>query len=243
MKNNKTFIQENFTCKEKRDFLVCKSLQKYWPNCSVDFSCSLPKGKTLVLFGHSGSGKSTVLQMIAGLVNPDNLDDKENPAKVFINGKDCTKLLPAKRDIGMVFQNAVLFPHLRVDDNVAYGLRCRGISKKESRKLATEFLKKFNLDDFATRDVTSLSGGEAQRVSLARTLIVKPSLILFDEPFSALDKPLAKTLAQDIKQAQQEQNFTSVLVTHDKEEAKFLGDFVIKMEKGKIIWQGKIEEF
>ena len=240
---NKNLSCQNFSSQENQDFLVCKSLQKYWPNCSVDFSCSLPKGKTLVLFGHSGSGKSTVLQMISGLVPPDNLDDKENPAKIFINNKDCSKLSPAKRDMGMVFQNGVLFPHLRVDDNVAYGLRCRGFSKKESRKLATEFLEKFNLQDFATRDVTSLSGGEAQRVSLARTLIVKPSLILFDEPFSALDKPLAKTLAQDIKQAQQEQKFTSVLVTHDREEAKFLGDFVIKMEKGNILWQGSIEEF
>lgn len=225
------------------DFLICNSLQKYWPNCSVDFSCSVPKGKTLVLFGHSGSGKSTVLQMISGLVEPDNIDSKENPAKIFIDGKDCSKINPAKRDIGMVFQNAVLFPHLRVGDNVGYGLRCRGFSKKESRIMATEFLQKFNLEDFATRDVNSLSGGEAQRVSLARTLIVKPSLILFDEPFSALDKPLAKTLAQDIKKSQEELGFTSVLVTHDKEEAKFLGDYVIKMEKGKIIWQGSVNEF
>ena len=143
----------------------------------------------------------------------------------------------------MVFQSAVLFPHLRVDDNVAYGLRCKGFSKKESRVMASEFLKKFNLQDFSTRDVTSLSGGEAQRVSLARTLIVKPKVILFDEPFSALDKPLAKTLATDIKNLQKEQNFTSVLVTHDKEEAKLLGDFVFKMEKGKVIWQGSIDEF
>jgi ABC-type Fe3+/spermidine/putrescine transport system ATPase subunit len=238
MKEN---INENLV--ENQDFLVCKSLQKYWPNCSVDFSCSVPKGKTLVLFGHSGSGKSTVLQMISGLVPPDNVNDKENPAKIFIDSTDCSNLHPAKRNVGMVFQSAVLFPHLRVDDNVAYGLRCKGFSKKESRKMASEFLAKFNLDGFSTRSVNSLSGGEAQRVSLARTLIVKPSLILFDEPFSALDKPLAKTLVQDIKQAQQEQKFTSVLVTHDREEAKFLGDFVIKMEKGNILWQGSIEEF
>ena len=236
-------MENNYTFEENKDFLVCKSLQKYWPNCSVDFSCSVPKGKTLVLFGHSGSGKSTVLQMISGLVSPDNLSDKKNPAKIYIDSIDCSNLHPAKRNVGMVFQNAVLFPHLRVDDNVAYGLRCKGFSKKESRVMASEFLKKFNLQDFSTRDVTSLSGGEAQRVSLARTLIVKPKVILFDEPFSALDKPLAKTLATDIKNLQKEQNFTSVLVTHDKEEAKLLGDFVFKMEKGKVIWQGSIDEF
>ena len=236
-------MENNYTFEENKDFLVCKSLQKYWPNCSVDFSCSVPKGKTLVLFGHSGSGKSTVLQMISGLVSPDNLSDKENPTKIYIDSIDCSNLHPAKRNVGMVFQNAVLFPHLRVDDNVAYGLRCKGFSKKESRVMASEFLKKFNLQDFSTRDVTSLSGGEAQRVSLARTLIVKPKVILFDEPFSALDKPLAKTLATDIKNLQKEQNFTSVLVTHDKEEAKLLGDFVFKMEKGKVIWQGSIDEF
>lgn len=238
MKEN---MKENLV--ENQDFLVCKSLQKYWPNCSVDFSCSVPKGKTLVLFGHSGSGKSTVLQMISGLVPPDNVNDNENPAKIFIDTTDCSNLHPAKRNVGMVFQNAVLFPHLRVDDNVAYGLRCKGFSKKESRKLASEFLAKFNLDGFSTRNVNSLSGGEAQRVSLARTLIVKPKVILFDEPFSALDKPLAKSLATDIKNLQKEQNFTSILVTHDKEEAKLLGDFVFKMEKGKIIWQGSIDEF
>ena len=236
-------MENNYTFEENKDFLVCKSLQKYWPNCSVDFSCSVPKGKTLVLFGHSGSGKSTVLQMISRLVSPDNLSDKENPTKIYIDSIDCSNLHPAKRNVGMVFQNAVLFPHLRVDDNVAYGLRCKGFSKKESRVMASEFLKKFNLQDFSTRDVTSLSGGEAQRVSLARTLIVKPKVILFDEPFSALDKPLAKTLATDIKNLQKEQNFTSVLVTHDKEEAKLLGDFVFKMEKGKVIWQGSIDEF
>lgn len=236
-------MENNYTFEENQDFLVCKSLQKYWPNCSVDFSCSVPKGKTLVLFGHSGSGKSTVLQMISGLVSPDNLSDKKNPAKIYIDSIDCSNLHPAKRNVGMVFQNAVLFPHLRVDDNVAYGLRCKGFSKKESRVMASEFLKKFNLQDFSTRDVTSLSGGEAQRVSLARTLIVKPKVILFDEPFSALDKPLAKTLATDIKNLQKEQNFTSVLVTHDKEEAKLLGDFVFKMEKGKVVWQGSIDEF
>lgn len=236
-------MENNYTFEENQDFLVCKSLQKYWPNCSVDFSCSVPKGKTLVLFGHSGSGKSTVLQMISGLVSPDNLSDKKNPAKIYIDSIDCSNLHPAKRNVGMVFQNAVLFPHLRVDDNVAYGLRCKGVSKKESRVMASEFLKKFNLQDFSSRDVTSLSGGEAQRVSLARTLIVKPKVILFDEPFSALDKPLAKTLATDIKNLQKEQNFTSVLVTHDKEEAKLLGDFVFKMEKGKVIWQGTIDEF
>lgn len=236
-------MENNYTFEENKDFLVCKSLQKYWPNCSVDFSCSVPKGKTLVLFGHSGSGKSTVLQMISGLVSPDNLSDKVNPAKIYIDSIDCSNLHPAKRNVGMVFQNAVLFPHLRVDDNVAYGLRCKGFSKKESRVMASEFLKKFNLQDFSSRDVTSLSGGEAQRVSLARTLIVKPKVILFDEPFSALDKPLAKTLATDIKNLQKEQNFTSVLVTHDKEEAKLLGDFVFKMEKGKVIWQGTIDEF
>ena len=238
MKEN---MKENLV--ENQDFLVCNSLQKYWPNCSVDFSCSVPKGKTLVLFGHSGSGKSTVLQMISGLVPPDNVNDKENPAKILIDSKDCSNLHPAKRNVGMVFQSAVLFPHLRVDDNVAYGLRCKGFSKKESRKLASEFLAKFNLDGFSTRNVNSLSGGEAQRVSLARTLIVKPKVILFDEPFSALDKPLAKSLATDIKNLQREQNFTSILVTHDKEEAKLLGDFVFKMEKGKIIWQGSIDEF
>ncbi|MBR5866317.1 MAG: ATP-binding cassette domain-containing protein, partial [Spirochaetaceae bacterium] len=119
--------------------------------------------------------------------------------------------------------------HLRVDDNIAYGLRCRGMNKKESRKLASEFLERINLSGFETRKPESLSGGEAQRVALARTLIIQPKLILFDEPLSALDESLRKKMAQDILTMQKETGFTGIFVTHDKKEAEFIANEIINL--------------
>ena len=149
----------------------------------------------MVLLGPSGCGKSTVLKMIAGLLPFDNTD---KDTVLELEGQDLLPVPAGKRQIGMVFQSPSLFPHLRTDDNIAYGLRCRGMGKKESREKASVFLERFGLAGFEKRRPESLSGGEAQRVSLARTLIIQPKLVLFDEPLSALDAPLRKRLAEDI---------------------------------------------
>ena len=201
----------------------------------------------LGIAGRSGSGKSTVLRLIAGLLEPDKTGHGQNTV-LMLDGRNLLSVKPARRGVGMVFQAAALFPHMRVDDNVAYGLRCLsrlrgGLSKKQSRIRGAEFLAEFGLEGFAERYPDSLSGGEAQRVSLARTLIVRPDLVLFDEPFSSLDAPLRKKLAADIRSLQKKIGFTGIVVTHDIEEAKFMCDDITVLRCGKQIWTGKPQDF
>ena len=159
-------------------YFVAENLNLEWEDFRLFVSFSCEKGTMTSIVGPSGSGKSSVLRLIAGL------EKAKNPAemKIFLSGKEISKLKPAERGIGMVFQKPSLFTYMRIDDNVSYGLRSLGMKKKESREKAAEFLKKFNLEGFGSRSAEKLSGGEAQRVSLARTLIVRPDLILFDEP-------------------------------------------------------------
>lgn len=222
-------------------------LRKTWADICIEFSCSIEKGCMLGIAGRSGSGKSTVLRLIAGLLEPDKTGHGQNMV-LTLDGRNLLSVKPARRGVGMVFQSAALFPHLRVDDNVAYGLRCLsrlrgGLSKKQSRLRAAEFLERFGLEGFAERYPDSLSGGEAQRVSLARTLIVQPDLVLFDEPFSSLDAPLRKKLAADIRSLQKKIGFTGIVVTHDIEEAKSMCDLITVLRCGKQIWTGKPENF
>lgn len=219
------------------NYLEIQNLHMDYENISIDFSATLEKGKTLAIVGHSGSGKSTILRMIAGL-----LPSGKN-AKIHLDNKDITKLPPNKRDIGMVFQSPCLFEHLKIIDNATFALDCKGISKKQRQEIGKDWLKRFGLDSMENRLPHTLSGGEAQRVSLVRTLIAEPKVVLFDEPFSALDAPLRKKLTADLSTWQKELGFTAILVTHDIEEAKKLGDKIIVMKAGKMIWEGKPEDF
>ena len=219
------------------NYLEIQNLHMDYENISIDFSATLEKGKTLAIVGHSGSGKSTILRMIAGL-----LPSGKN-AKIHLDNKDITKLPPNKRDIGMVFQSPCLFEHLKIIDNATFALDCKGISKKQRQEIGKDWLKRFGLDSMENRLPHTLSGGEAQRVSLVRTLIAEPKVVLFDEPFSALDAPLRKKLTADLSIWQKELGFTAILVTHDIEEAKKLGDKIIVMKAGKMIWEGKPEDF
>ena len=218
------------------DFFVAKNLKKHWHSENYDleikFSLTVKKGEMVVLLGPSGCGKSTVLKMIAGLLPFDNTD---KDTVLELEGRDLLPVPAGKRQIGMVFQSPSLFPHLRTDDNIAYGLRCRGMGKKESREKASAFLKRFGLAGFEKRRPESLSGGEAQRVSLARTLIIQPKLVLFDEPLSALDAPLRKRLVEDICTMQDSLGFAGIFVTHDREEARLVADRIVTMEKGHVI--------
>ena len=228
-------------------YFEVRGLQKTWSGIRIEFSCSIEKGCMLGIAGRSGSGKSTVLRLIAGLLEPDKTGHGQNTV-LTLDGRNLLSVKPARRGVGMVFQAAALFPHMRVDDNVAYGLRCLsrsrgGLSKKQSRIRAAEFLAEFGLEGFAQRYPDSLSGGEAQRVSLARTLIVRPDLVLFDEPFSSLDAPLRKKLAADIRSLQKKIGFTGIMVTHDIEEAKSMCDLITVLRCGKQIWTGKPQDF
>lgn len=219
------------------DYFVAENLKEDFASIQIDVSFSCQKGSMTSILGPSGSGKSTVLRLISGL------NRGKEGQKIILDGQDISFLPPAKRNVGLVFQNHTLFDHLNVLDNVSYGLISGGMSKKEARKDALDFLKLFELEGFEKRYPGTLSGGEAQRVCLARTLIMKPKLLLLDEALSALDKPLRKKLAQLIKDLQNRFNFTAIMVTHDQEEAKELSDQIIKMQKGKIIWQGKACDF
>ena len=147
----------------------------------------------------------------------------------------------------MVFQNHSLFPHLTVLENVAYGLRFskirKNLSKKEAQEKAFDFLKIFEMQKFSDRYPETLSGGEAQRASLARSLILKPKAIFFDEPFSSLDKPMSRKLISDIKLMQEKEKFSAILVTHSIDEAQMLCDTIAVLRKGKKIWNGKSEDF
>lgn len=218
-------------------FFEAENLIQNFESVKINLSFSCEKGTMTCIVGPSGSGKSTVLRLISGLNKP------SVEQKLFLDGKNISNLPSAKREIGMVFQNHNLFEHLKVEDNVAYGLISKGMKKKEARKIATDFLKNFELEGFEKRYPDTLSGGESQRVCLARTLIMNPKLVLFDEPLSALDAPLRKKLANLIKKLQKEFGFTGIMVTHDIQEAKMIADKILFMKKGKLLWQGKSQDF
>ena len=217
---------------------IC-DIKKKWDTVEIQFSANVESGKMLVIAGHSGSGKSTVLRMISGLVPCEG-------GKIFLDGKDIATEKPSKRSVGMVFQSHALFPHMTVLENVAYGLRCRGMKKKFALEQAYDLLQSFSfteMDAFVKRYPDEISGGEAQRVSIARTLIVKPAVVLFDEPFSSLDVPLRKKLMAEIENLQKETGFIGIFVTHDINEAKVIADKVTVLRKGSQVWSGSPEEF
>ena len=207
---------------ERDAFLRLVHLTKRLPAKTISLSCSVEKAGTLALLGASGCGKSTVLKMIAGLVPVDS-------GNIFLDGRDITDAPVKNRSIGMVFQDYALFPHLSVEDNIGYGLVSHGVSKKESRRAAAEWLERFGLIGMEKRQIEGLSGGERQRVALARTLAVHPLVVLFDEPLSALDAPLRLKLREELKKHQAEMRYTAIYVTHDRDEAEYLADNIIEM--------------
>lgn len=201
--------------------VVC--LAKKWPMRDVTVSFSLEKGKSFAILGPSGCGKSTVLRMIAGLVKPDS-------GSVFLDGFDITGMRAGKRGVGLVFQDHALFSHMSVEDNIGYGPVSAGSTKREARAVASEWLVRFGLEGFAKRRIETLSGGEKQRVALARTLAVSPRLVLFDEPLSALDSDLRARLREELRDRQRTLGYTAIYVTHDEDEAAFLADSIVRME-------------
>lgn len=208
------------------NFLQIDHLTKRFGKTTISVSFTLDADSAIALVGNSGCGKSTTLKMIAGLIPPDS-------GKVILKGEDITALPAAQRNIGMMFQDYALFPHLTVEDNIGYGLVSQGITKKESRKEATVWLERFGLTGMEKRRIEHLSGGEKQRVALARTLAVKPSIILFDEPLTALDTGMRIRLRNELKDRQKLLGYAAVYVTHDLEEAQFLADQIIEMPQHK----------
>ena len=215
-------------------FFSVQNIHKTWETKTVEFSLECEKGTLTCLLGPSGCGKSTVLNIIAGLEENDalgaTLREPQGPLMIQLDGERIDNLPPAQRQIGMVFQSGALFNHLTVADNVAYGLISKGIKKAKARKMAGEYLSRFDLAGFDKRMPQTLSGGEKQRVALARTLITEPKLVLLDEPFSALDTDLRHRMASQLRQWQQELGFTAIMVTHDEQEAETVADKIVRME-------------
>ena len=207
-----------------------ENLSKIYNNEKIfeNFSLIIERGERIVLFAKSGSGKTTLLRMIAGLEACDAgrilLDD------VLLTKEKNIIVPPEQRGVGMVFQDLALWPHLRVGENITLALKVKGVRAKERQQALEMMLQKVGLEGFADKKVYELSGGEQQRVALARTLIVKPKIILMDEPLSSLDRELALMLRAEILRLQQEYGFTLLYVTHNKEEAEFLATRIIEFK-------------
>jgi putative spermidine/putrescine transport system ATP-binding protein len=193
-----------------------------------DLSLSVAAGELVSLLGASGCGKTTTLRLIAGFLEP-------SAGTIRLGGRDLTRLPAYKRDIGLVFQNYALFPHLTVLENVGFGLKQRGIGPSEREKRVRAMLERVGLSALADRLPGALSGGQKQRVALARALVIEPPLLMFDEPLSNLDAKLRVDMRVEIRQLQRANGATSVYVTHDQEEAFSISDRVAIMNAGRIM--------
>ena len=192
-------------------------------------------GEFLTLLGPSGCGKTTTLRMIAGFETPTR-------GSITLDGADMLRLTPDKRPMSMVFQSYALFPHLNVFDNVAYGPKLQKSSGSELKDRVNEALASMGLTDFADRAPNQLSGGQQQRVALARAMVMRPKVLLFDEPLSNLDAKLRVQMRTEIRRIQQAMGITALYVTHDQDEAMSLSDRIVVMNKGRIDQIGRPEE-
>ncbi|EFB71945.1 ABC transporter, ATP-binding protein [Providencia rustigianii DSM 4541] len=221
----------------QKSFVELKNITKRFGDNTVidDLSLSIPQGSMVTLLGPSGCGKTTVLRLVAGL-------EKPTEGRMFIDGEDVTDRSIQQRDICMVFQSYALFPHMSLGENVGYGLKMLGLPRAEVKKRVEEALELVDLAGFADRFVDQISGGQQQRVALARALILKPKVLLFDEPLSNLDANLRRSMREKIRELQQQFNITSLYVTHDQSEAFAVSDMVLVMNKGKIMQLGSPQE-
>ncbi|MEP9354770.1 ABC transporter ATP-binding protein [Xanthobacter sp. KR7-65] len=192
-------------------------------------------GEFMTLLGPSGCGKTTLLNLIAGFLEADS-------GEIFVGGRLMTETPPYDREIGVVFQNYALFPHMNVAKNVGYGLRMRGVPKREIEARVAEALALVKLSQFGDRKPRQLSGGQQQRVALARALVIRPKVLLLDEPFSALDKNLRGAMQVELKEIQRRLGVTTIFVTHDQSEALSMSDRIAVMADGRIRQVGTPDE-
>jgi putative spermidine/putrescine transport system ATP-binding protein len=192
-----------------------------------DISLKIRHGEFLTLLGPSGCGKTTLLNLIAGFLEPER-------GEIFIDGEHVTREPPYVRSIGMVFQNYALFPHMTVNQNVAFGLKMRKVPRDEIGRRVAEALDMVRLPGIGERSPRQLSGGQQQRVALARALVINPKVVLLDEPFSAIDKNLRGEMQVELKQIQKRVGITTLFVTHDQSEALSLSDRIAVMSQGRI---------
>jgi iron(III) transport system ATP-binding protein len=190
-------------------------------------SLAVPRGQLVTLLGPSGCGKTTTLRLIAGFEQPSG-------GAISLDGRSLNDVPPNRRDMAMVFQSYAIFPHLSVFENVAYGLRVRGMSNDDVRQRVGQALDLVGMLGLENRQPNQLSGGQQQRVALARALVMEPKILLFDEPLSNLDAKLRIQMREQIRQIQQQLGITSVYVTHDQAEAMVLSDLIVVMNRGRV---------
>lgn len=213
----------------KTPFLTLREIDKRFGDLHVldRVSLEVGRGEVLALLGRSGSGKTTLLRLLAGFESPDH-------GEIRVQGEDVTSLPPARRRFGMVFQHYALFPHLTVGQNVAFGLESEGWDKADIAPRVARMLEQVDLDGFENRPVGEISGGQQQRVALARALAPEPRILLLDEPLSNLDPTLRERTRRELKATIDEVGITTVLVTHEQEEAFDLGDRVAVLHGGRL---------
>jgi ABC-type Fe3+/spermidine/putrescine transport system ATPase subunit len=224
------------------DFLVLDRLGKSFGANRVlrDLSLVAGRGEVLALLGPSGSGKTTALRLIAGFEKPDPAPG--GGGRILVEGEDVTAHPPARRNFGMVFQHYALFPHLSVGENVAFGLEARKLDRGQVSRRVAEALALVDLPGFAARRVGEISGGQQQRVALARALAPEPRVLLLDEPLSNLDPALRERTRRELERAIRRVGITTLLVTHEQEEAFDLGDRVAVLQGGELHQVGSPEE-
>jgi ABC-type Fe3+/spermidine/putrescine transport system ATPase subunit len=210
--------------------LELRDIAKQWDHRPLldGVSLSVASGETVALLGASGSGKSTLLKIVAGLDEPER-------GSVWFDGQDICHLPPEQRGFALMFQDFALFPHLNVQDNVAFGLVEQGVGRTAARAQARELLTRFGLGEHATARVWTLSGGEQQRVALARALITRPRALLLDEPFSALDATLREQLRAEFRECITQAGMTAILVTHDEQEARAMAQHAWALRDGRLV--------
>jgi putative spermidine/putrescine transport system ATP-binding protein len=192
-------------------------------------------GEFFALLGPSGCGKTTTLRMIAGFEEPDR-------GRIVVGGEDVTHVPAHRRDMGMIFQSYALFPHRTVAENIAFGLRMRGLSKPEIGRRVVQVLRQVALEGYENRRPAQLSGGQQQRVALARAIVIQPRVLLCDEPLAALDRKLRQSMQVELKSLQQQLGITTIFVTHDQEEAMTISDRIAVMNAGRIEQLGTARE-
>ena len=217
--------------------IIIQNLQKNFGKTEAvrDLSISIEKGEFVSLLGPSGCGKTTLLRMIAGFETPSS-------GEIFLRDRNIIEIAPQKRNIGIVFQDYAIFPTMNVFNNIAYGLKVKKLSKEEIEERVAEYLEMVGLTGYEKRLPSQLSGGQQQRVALARALIIKPDVLLLDEPLSNLDAALRLNIRKQLRKIQQLLGITAIFVTHDQEEALSISDKIFVMRQGELMQGGRPEE-
>lgn len=215
----------------ERDIIIdLKGVSKTFGKDAVvltDINLYIRKNEFLTLLGPSGCGKTTILRIIGGFENP-------TTGEVLFAGKDIVDLPPHKRNLNTVFQKYALFPHMNIEENIAFGLNIKKLDKKTIKEKVQKMLRLVNLEGYEKREITSLSGGQQQRIAIARALVNEPEVLLLDEPLGALDLKLRKSMQMELKEIQQRVGITFIYVTHDQEEALTMSDTIAVMNNGVI---------